>query len=319
MPEFSIFPEQKILWSVSYLQMLDATTLWAEAAERNHALGLREAKMREETATLNLITRLILAGKDNPSFKADAVLHSKKLESISGADLELSIHSDGKWLNLLLQAKMLHPRKHNPWRYDYWDSKQNQALASWAAKRSVKEGIRLVPGMLLYNQKTAEFENARFRSPFGQCELASPFDYPKKWAGVIAPYQSSQRKFRGTPAGISLCLDLDLMLNYDAPTVMDLQPSHFPLEHLAHGWFDPCEPIAHTFFDKLYLEHGSQSGPEWAVRMRDYDASVPERDIQAGAVDLHENEELSGIDELEERFGPTASILLDFSPPLSPQ
>lgn len=80
--------------------MLDATVLRQAQKDRDHTLSTRVAKIREETATQNLVIRLALAAEAQPRFDCAAIFLSRDLEKRSGADLELSIRRHAKWLNL---------------------------------------------------------------------------------------------------------------------------------------------------------------------------------------------------------------------------
>lgn len=234
MREVALLPHHKILWAISNLQMMDATALWEHAYERDHYGSLRNARMREEAATLNIIRRLVLASREYPSFSAGAIFHSHELESYSGGDLEMSIRLPGGWINLALQAKILVPtgQGKDHWRYQRWNAEQNEKLIEWCDQASL--GYPLQPGMLLYNQRHPDFGNSRIAGTLKSCRLATRSGYAEKWTGVICPGQNSRRNFRGSPAGIVLDLDVGHMKNLVSPRPVDISDALIPLEHLAH-------------------------------------------------------------------------------------
>lgn len=305
MPEFAIRPAHEILWSISYLQMRDTIVIRQGQRERDHNLATRAAKIREETATQNLVIRLALAAEADPRFTCGAIFHSRNLEKSSGADLELSIRRGSQWLNLVLQAKLLHPPKSKtgPWSYIGWDSKQNSDLIQWCRNESQRQKVEFTPGMLLYNHPVDEIEKATHLDPFGQCYLAHSYVSPKTWASMThtsmfgwSPYWHSP-VYWGTPAGISLCLDQNLMTAGKVPTLKDLTAVHFPIEHLAH--LDRCcLGSEDSAIGRWTRGIGAENGPDWAMQLLD---GAPASQVETRV-------------EYAPEFQPAASVVIDLDP-----
>ncbi|MDK8664902.1 MULTISPECIES: hypothetical protein [Corynebacterium] len=225
----------EILKGISAAAINDAYVLRSRCFELDKNLNLKSARMAEEATTLNFIRRLVTANRFVNGFNAGAILHSRQLESFhSKADLELVIKfSPNSWLNLVLQAKSLQWRS-GTWRYEYWNATKNAELIYWCKTQSRVRGRKLTPGMLLYNEDVPVFRNTVHRNPFGACDLTKRYTAPVTcWSSCCLlgyPHLAPEV----TPAGISLCLDENMMTTLAKPTPIDLVSSHFPLEHLAH-------------------------------------------------------------------------------------
>lgn len=233
----------ELLWDVSFHAMKDIVTMDELVKTRGTNLAVTPTPMDEEISTINLVRRLALLGR---RLGVTAVLHSRSLEgkytqavpgqrtAPSGADLELNVEiAPGRWLDLLLQAKRLYPRRSVPARYNGWDQQQSAALVAWARTHGSR-----VPGMLLYNGLSQPFTQnkspvtyADFHcSAFGACSGANHLELHSH-AKVTARGWSL---FDGTPGGVSLVLDAIMLTNASKPSAHSLHSFHFPLEHLAH-------------------------------------------------------------------------------------
>ncbi|MGX0630866.1 hypothetical protein ACUW8P_001993 [Corynebacterium afermentans] len=289
MSEKIVSPFHEVFCSLSALQMYDTAILYRHGIERDHKEDLRRSKMHEETATLNLVRRSIVASQIYPTFKFGAILHSRILESSSGADLEMSLRFDSGWLNLVLQAKLLHPPKAKApyWSYQSWKSKQNVKLIKWCKNRSTPSK-QLVPGMLLYNHPVPEITSRTTQDPFGACSLAQDYIETRlidHYYTLMCPAFPAPPLMRGdqyrTPAGISVCLDEGMMRDLNAPSMADITRSHFPLEHLAH--FEN-HGSGQTRYQAPFPFPGasevlSENGPEWAEHLLE---GVPPQEVDSG-------------------------------------
>lgn len=221
--------------------MKDATNMRTLVSERDHTLALRPARMPEESVTVNIVRRIAVAAKRSPNIHAQAILHTRALESgnnkvknQSKADLELTIRlgSYGYW-NFALQAKSFRPADG---RYRGWSALNNQILEKWAQQR------RQTPAMLLYNEECHPFSPLA-TGTFGLCQLAT--HYERNWHGNAATNQQKLNPLNaltGTPAGISICLLNSFTLLLNDPKPQDFQSQHFPIEHLLHD--SSCNNIA---------------------------------------------------------------------------
>lgn len=289
MTEKIVSPFHEVFWLLSAIQMHDTAVLYRHSVERDHTLNLRRSKMHEETATLNLVRRAIIASRVSPTFKFGAIVHSRTLESNSGADLEMSMRFDYGWLNLVLQAKLLHPPKgkNTSWNYQSWSRDQNSKLIDWCEDNST-QNKRLIPGMLLYNHPVPEIFYLKTQDPFGACSLAKSYLRTRlddHYYTLMWPAIPSLPQIRGdqhdTPAGISVCLDENMMRGLNAPSMADITRSHFPLEHLAHfenhgsGQNHYQAPFPFPGASEVI----SEKGPEWAEQLI---GGVPPQEVESG-------------------------------------
>jgi hypothetical protein len=256
----------ELLWNVSWRAIGATSNTRGYVLERDSRLRLRPATEHEETTTSNLLRDIGYLGQ---ALGARAVQHSRKLEGgvswrgqqisvPSGADLELAIEvSPGRWLDLLLQAKALKPSG----TYTSWSPEQNMKLIDWADDHG------RVPGMLLYNDYVPPFvANPAF--------VTSP-DYKCAAFGACTQVRRTQIGWWGlnehcfgpesTPAGISMCLDIDLMLASPVP-VSTMRASHFQLEHLLHDseYSNPLGAGGATLDELL-----RPTAPAWARQLLD--------------------------------------------------
>ena len=252
----------EILKRISAAAMSDAYTLSTFCYELDKQLNLKPARMAEEAMTLNFVRRLVTASRIERGFTAGAILHSRQLESAhSKADLELVVKfSRNSWLNLVLQAKSLQLQG-KQWWYVYWNTSQNKDLIDWCDSQSKVRGYKLTPGMLLYNEDVAPFNATQHKDPFGACDLTKNYEPPTSywpwWRGFWHPFFPADT----TPAGISMCLDVESMRQLARPTPSQLVSSHFPLEHLAH--FGTGGSMRGPLGDSVesFLSEGA---PDWA-------------------------------------------------------
>ncbi len=201
--------------------------------QRDTKNRLVRANQPEETTTNNLVRQLGFGGRN---LGVRALLHTRPLEGgrthkgvvkrkPSGADLELAIEVAPQiWFDFLLQAKSFRPSVGT---YEHWSPKQNQHLISWAKKHN------RIPGMLLYND---------FVVPFVK-KVGTTTDYTCTVFGGCASVERVQVERWGqteychgpkaTPAGISMCLDKQLMSTRPAHLTA-IKKYHFQIEHLLH-------------------------------------------------------------------------------------
>lgn len=266
----------ELLWNVSW-QAIGATSNTRNyVLQRDSKLRLTPATEHEETTTSNLLRNIGYLGQD---LGVRAVQHSRQLEGgvsredrqitvPSGADLELAIEvSPSKWLDLLLQAKALKPSG----TYSSWSPEQNVKLIDWADDHD------RVPGMLLYNDYIPPF--------IDNPALEESPDYGCTAFGACAKVRHTQIGWwgrneycfgpEGTPAGISMCLDIGQMLTPPVP-VATMRASHFQLEHLLHDneYDNPLGAEGATLNDLL-----RPTAPAWARRLMEEQVQVdPVRD-----------------------------------------
>lgn len=218
----------------------------SQKAKRQSRRPISPLRMQEETSTENFARRVSSAFSSMPGYKATSLLHTRKLETITGADIELCLEVQSNlYLNLALQAKRLDVSTSTP-RYNGWNYTQNQNLI-----QSARSDGR-VPGMLLYNEPVATITH-NTATVFQACLNATSINkrgyYPSWTSGSYTqtahlrginhpPYSKlpNTSVFRkGTPAGISMCLDEQLMQTQTNPSLQDIAQCHFPLEHLMHA------------------------------------------------------------------------------------
>lgn len=230
--------------SIDEIQDREETTKYvSQKTKRQSSRPISPLRMQEETSTENFARRVSSAFSNMSGYKATSLLHTRPLERITGADIELCLELQSNvYLNLALQAKRLDVSTRTP-RYNRWNYTQNHNLI-----QSARSDGR-VPGMLLYNEPVA----AIMQNPatvFQACLNSTSFNkrgyYPSWTSGSYTqsahlrsihhppyskfPNTSAFRK--GTPGGISMCLDERLMQTKTSPGLQDIAESHFPLEHL---------------------------------------------------------------------------------------
>lgn len=292
----------EILKYISAAAMSDAHVLRSHCLELDKNLHLGPARMAEEATTLNFIRRIATTNRVISNFNAGAILHSRQLESFhSKADLELVIKfSQNVWLNLVLQAKSLQQRG-GKWRYEFWDASKNDELINWCDTQSRERGHKVTPGMLLYNEDVPELGRTSHKTPFGACDLTKAYEPPTSYGPECCLWGLPRFPPGLTPAGISLCLDRNMMTTLSKPALGDLVTSHFPLEHLAHFVSDDFDSNLGRKLQvsPLVAEFLSESAPAWARGMlergepavSDFDEEVVETGIATGyvAIDLSQS------------------------------
>lgn len=185
-------------WWASAMSRMDTRDSLATVIERGvHAY--RRTAPPEEVTTFNLVRRLAFW---HARMGFDYVaLHSRPLEGgnrrtgrqPSGADLEMSIEvSPGRWIDLALQAKRLHPASGT---YEGWNTTQINHLRRWANAHGGR-----TPGMLLYNAALAPFgPPGTFGIPMGACCSGPVRCHGWRWPRWMPPDDR-------TPAAVTLVI-----------------------------------------------------------------------------------------------------------------
>jgi hypothetical protein len=231
-------------WWSSAMARYDTKDSLALVRERRASGNLRSMLPPEEVTTFNLVRRLA-SQQIRKDGTVAAAQHSRPLEGgtrgrpASGTDLELAVEVyPGGWVDLLIQAKRIFPRRGGPAVYQGWKVTQIQQLRSWAQTNGQR-----TPGLLLYNADVPPFGARPTVVAQGAC-CSSP---------VRCNGSSWPRHRRGMNGESPLAITLVVLPSYanlvnkrlfrDRPEVAVVNDSCLPVEvHFLSKQTVPCKP-----------------------------------------------------------------------------